>query len=67
MTITATKPEAFTLPRSIKDHFEGAIRQEMILTAFNTCNYLSKTYVRQELPRRFPFFTNLDSVRACPA
>ena len=53
MTITAIKPQAFTLPTSIKDHFENAIRQEMILTAFDTCNYLSKTYVRQELPRRF--------------
>ena len=53
MTITATKPQAFTLPASIKNHFENAIRQEMVLTAFNTCNYLSKTYVRQDLPRRF--------------
>jgi hypothetical protein len=53
MTATATKPEAFTLPASIKKHFEGAIKQEMVLTAFNTCNYLSKTYVRQDLPRRF--------------
>ena len=44
---------AFTLPASIKNHFEKAIRQEMVLTAFETCNHLSKTYVRQELPRRF--------------
>lgn len=43
----------FTLPTSIKNHFEKAIRQEMVLTAFETCNHLSKTYVRQELPRRF--------------
>tara|TARA_Y100000592_G_scaffold94428_1_gene159180 strand:- start:1314 stop:1829 length:516 start_codon:yes stop_codon:yes gene_type:complete len=53
MTATATKPEAFTLPASIKNHFESAIKTEMVLTAFNTCNYLSETYVRQELPRRF--------------
>ena len=53
MTATATKTQAFTLPVNIKNHFESAIRQEMILSAFNTCNYLSKTYVRQELPRRF--------------
>ena len=43
----------FTIPASIQNHFEDAIRQEMVLTAFNTCNNLSKTYVRQELPRRF--------------
>lgn len=43
----------FTLPADIKGYFERAIRQEMILTAFDTCNHLSKTYVRQELPRRF--------------
>ena len=53
MTITATKPEAFTLPASIKNHFENAIKTEMVLTAFNTCNYLSVTYVRKELPRFF--------------
>ena len=53
MTTTAIKPEAFTLPWYIKDHFESAIKTEMILTAFNTCNYLSETFVRQELPRRF--------------
>jgi len=43
----------FTLPASIQNHFENAIRQEMVITAFNTCNHLSKTYVRQDLPRRF--------------
>ena len=53
MTITATKPQAFTLPRNIKDHFEGAIRQEMILTAFGQCEYLTSVWVRKELPRRF--------------
>ena len=53
MTITATKPEAFTLPASIRNHFESAIRTEMVLTAFNTCNRLIKTYVRQVLPPRF--------------
>ena len=53
MTITAIKPEAFTLPASIKNHFENAIRQEMVISAFNSCNHLSKTFVRQDLPRRF--------------
>jgi len=56
MTTTATKPQAFTLPASIKNHFESAIKTEMVLTAFNTCNYLSETYTgkdRKELPRFF--------------
>tara|TARA_R100001510_G_C7535202_1_gene124997 strand:- start:17 stop:538 length:522 start_codon:yes stop_codon:yes gene_type:complete len=53
VTITAIKPEVFTLPASIKNHFESAIETEMVLTAFNTCNYLSETYVRKELPRFF--------------
>jgi|TARA_B100000073_G_scaffold304406_1_gene272997 uncharacterized protein YoaH (UPF0181 family) len=53
VTITAVKPEAFTLPESIENHFKRAIREEMVLSAFNTCNHLSKTWVRQELPRRF--------------
>ena len=44
---------SFTLPASIKNHFEDAIRQEMVLTAFNTCNHLSKTKVRKELPLTF--------------
>ena len=43
----------FTLPATIQNHFEDAIRKEMILTAFETCNHLSKTRVRKELP---PFF-----------
>ena len=51
----------FTLPASIKSHFERAIRQEMILSAFDTCNYLSKTYVRKELPRKteMPMFVTV--------
>ena len=53
MTATATKTQAFTLPVNIKSHFESAIKTEMVLTAFNTCNYLSETYVRKELPRYF--------------
>jgi len=53
VTITATKTEAFTLPVSIKSHFEKAIRQEMVLSAFHTCNRLSNDYVRQELPEFF--------------
>ena len=44
---------SFSLPASIKNHFESAIRHEMVLSAFNTCNYLSKTWVRKELPRTF--------------
>tara|TARA_R100001443_G_scaffold25784_4_gene38854 strand:+ start:1383 stop:1889 length:507 start_codon:yes stop_codon:yes gene_type:complete len=53
VTITAIKPEAFTLPESIENHFKRAIREEMVLSAFNTCNYLSQNYVRCQLPRRF--------------
>ena len=53
MTITATKPEAFTLPASIKNHFKYAIRQEMITIAFSQCEHLSSMWVRKELPRRF--------------
>ena len=53
MTATATKTQAFTLPANIKNHFESAIKQEMIITAFNTCNHLAKTFVRTDLPRRF--------------
>ena len=56
MTATATKTQAFTLPVNIKSHFESAIKTEMVLTAFNTCNYLSETYTgkdRKELPRYF--------------
>jgi len=53
MTITATKPEAFTLPASIKNYFESAIKTEMVLSAFHTCNRLSSNYVRQELPDFF--------------
>ena len=49
--ITATAP--FTLPADIKSYFERSIRQEMILTAFDTCAHLSKNYVRKALPRRF--------------
>ena len=43
----------FSLPSDIQDHFENAIRQEMVLSAFNTCNYLSKNKVRKPLDRRF--------------
>lgn len=43
----------FTLPATIQHHFENAIRQEMVLTAFDTCNYLSETKVRKPLDRRF--------------
>ena len=53
MTATATKPQAFTLPASIKNHFESAIKAEMVLSAFHTCNRLSNNYVRQELPNFF--------------
>ena len=53
MTATATKTQAFTLPANIKNHFESAIKTEMVLTAFNTCNYLSRTYVRQDLHEFF--------------
>ena len=53
MTITATKPQAFTLPASIKNHFESAIKQEMVVSAFNTCSHLAENFVRQDLPRRF--------------
>lgn len=45
----------FTLPANIQNHFEDAIRKEMVLAAFNTCNNLSKFYVRKELPRLFKF------------
>ena len=51
MTLTANAP--FTLPNSIRHYFESAIRQEMIISAFNTCNYLSQTKVRVPLDRRF--------------
>ena len=44
---------SFTIPTSIKNHFENAIRQEMVVTAFNTCNYLNETKVRKPLDRRF--------------
>ena len=53
MTATATKTQAFTLPVNIKNHFESAIKTEMVLSAFNTCNYLSERHVRKELPRFF--------------
>ena len=47
------KQMTFTLPRNIKDQFENAIRQEMIISSFGTCSYLSSMWVRKELPRRF--------------
>ena len=53
MTITATKPQAFTLPEDIAISFHRAIRQEMVLSAFHACNRLSNDYVRQELPEFF--------------
>ena len=53
VTITAIKPEAFALPESIENHFKRAIREEMVLSAFNTCNYLSQTWVRKPLLRSF--------------
>jgi len=53
MAFTAIKPEAFTLPASIKNHFENAIRQEMVLSAFNACNHLNETRVRKPLDLRF--------------
>ena len=53
MTITATQTEAFTLPEDISISFHRAIRQEMVLSAFHTCNRLSNNYVRQELPDFF--------------
>jgi len=43
----------FSLPADIKGYFETAIRQEMILAAFDTCNHLSQTKVRKPLDRRF--------------
>jgi hypothetical protein len=51
--LSTPKKQMFTLPAEIKGYFERAIRQEMILTAFDTCNHLSKIWVRKELPRRF--------------
>ena len=53
MPATATKAQAFALPTSIKQHFDTAIYQEMVISAFNTCNFLNTTWVRKELPPAF--------------
>ena len=54
----------FSLPSDIVQHFESAIRQEMTLTAFDTCARLSKRCVRQKLDRKFQLPPFCDGVWA---